>query len=159
MLVLMPAPSLHRWLDHFKAMANQGTSVYKPAYGDLYRVHTRLIVEERPGQKLWDEFVEVVSARDNLNGSEENEMRIDERRSVWVSTCSSRLERTYWEGLASTRRARQEGHLASSVAPWLSATKWVFQVHPIHALITFLLRIRRPDAIFYTCHLCIRLPH
>ena len=156
----LPASSL---LDLFKA-TKQGTNAYKPTRATYTVVIQGLLWRNalEDAQKIWDEFIgEVVSAQGK--GDEENEMRIDRKAlcvGIDVLVQSGRTE----EGLhlldeAVKRDIEEAAHSplgSTSAPPTSNASKPArisvspyLKVHPIHTLFTALLRIRRPDAIFY----------
>jgi hypothetical protein len=138
-------------LDLFKA-TKQGTNAYKPTRA-TYTVAIQGLLWRNAledAQRLWDEFVdEVVSARDKRD--EENEMRID-RKALCVGIdvlvqCGRTEEALYLLDEAVKRDIEQvTPPNGSSIR---TSTSHYLKVHPIHALFTSLLRIRRPDAIFY----------
>ena len=140
-------------LDLFKA-TKQGTNAYKPTRA-TYTVAIQGLLWRNAledAQKLWDEFVgEVVSARDK--GDEENQMRID-RKALCVGIdvlvqCGRTEEALYLLDEAVKRDIEQVTLPPNGSKPIRTSTSHYLKVHPIHALFTSLLRIRRPDAIFY----------
>ncbi|KAI9463466.1 hypothetical protein HD554DRAFT_2175569 [Boletus coccyginus] len=157
----LPASSL---LDLFKA-TKQGTNAYKPTRGTYTVVIQGLLWKNalEDAQKLWDEFVgEVASAHGK--GDEENEMRIDRKAlcvGIDVLVQTGRTEEALYLLDEAVKRDIEEaarpplgstsapptpnassGSKPTSISPYL-------KVHPIHTLFTALIRIRRPDAIFY----------
>ncbi|KAG8215392.1 hypothetical protein J3R82DRAFT_8993 [Butyriboletus roseoflavus] len=144
-------------LELFKA-TREGTNAYKPTRATYTVVIQGLLRKNalEDAQKLWDEFVgEVVSARGD---SEENEMRMDRKAlcvGIDVLVQSGRTEEALYLLDEAVKRDIEEV-TASSTPNASSGSKFIrtstspyLKVHPIHALFTALLRIRRPDAIFY----------
>ncbi|KAF8554280.1 hypothetical protein OG21DRAFT_1509107, partial [Imleria badia] len=150
-------------LDLFKA-TKQGTNAYKPTRATYTVVIQGLLWRNalEDAQKLWDEFVgEVVSARGN---DDEEQMKIDRKAlcvGIDVLVQSGRTEEALYLLDEAVKRDIEEASpldsaLATSAAPIPSGSKPIrtsnspyLKVHPIHALFSALLRIRRPDAIFY----------
>ena len=154
------ALSASSFLDLFKA-TKQGTNAYKPTRA-TYTVAIQGLLWRNAledAQNLWDEFVaEVVNARDK--GDEENEMRIDRKAlcvGIDVLVQCGRTEEALClldeavkrdiEQVTPSSPPPQNGSPRSK--PTRTSTSHYLKVHPIHALFTSLLRIRRPDAIFY----------
>ena len=156
-------------LELFKA-TKEGTNAYRPTRATYTVVIQGLLWRNalEDAQKLWDEFVgEVVNARGK--GSEETEIRIDRKAlcvGIDVLVRSGRTEEALYLLDEAVKRDIEEvttspldSTLATSVPPTSNAfpgpkpirasTSPYLKVHPIHALFTALLRIRRPDAIFY----------
>lgn len=156
-------------LELFKA-TKEGTNAYKPTRATYTVVIQGLLWRNAlvDAQKLWDEFVgEVISARGK--GSEENEMRIDRKAlcvGIDVLVQSRRTEEALYLLDEAVKRDIEEvtaspidaalatpgsptPNTYSGSKPIRASTSPYLKVHPIHVLFTALLRIRRPDAIFY----------
>ena len=157
-------------LDLFQA-TKQGTNVYKPTRVTYTVVMQGLLWRNalEDAQKLWDEFVgEVVNARDK--GDEESEMRIDRKAlsvGIDILVRSGRTEEALYlldeavrrdheqvtpsplDSTLATSTSTTSSKTSSGFKPIRTPTSPYLKVHPIHALFTALLRIRRPDAIFY----------
>ncbi|KAF8126398.1 hypothetical protein EV363DRAFT_1343571 [Boletus edulis] len=152
-------------LDLFRA-TKQGTNAYKPTRATYTVVIQGLLWRNalEDAQKLWDEFVgEVVSARAK---GEENELRIDRKAlcvGIDVLVQSGRTEEALCLLDEAVKRDIEEvapslsnsiptsttPNACSQSKPIRALTSPFLKVHPIHVLFTALLRIRRPDAIFY----------
>ena len=155
-------------LDLFKA-TKQGTNAYKPTRATYTVVIQGLLWKNalEDAQKLWDEFVgEVVSARGKRD---EEEMKIDRKAlcvGIDVLVQSGRTEEALYLLDEAVKRDIEEVSLSplnpalvTSASPMPNAssgsksirtpTTPYLKVHPIHSLFSALLRIRRPDAIFY----------
>ena len=150
-------------LDLFKA-TKQETNAYKPTRA-TYTVTIQGLLWRNAledAQKLWDEFVgEVVSARGKAD--EEAEVRIDRKAlcvGIDVLVQSGRTGEALYLLEEAVKRDMEAipssaGSTSTSQIPNappkskpIRASPYL-KVHPIHALFTALLRIRRPDVIFY----------
>lgn len=142
-------------LELFRA-TKEGTSAYKPTRVTYTVVIQGLLWRNalEDAEKLWDEFVgQVVGARGKDN--EENEMRIDRKAlcvGIDVLVQSGRTEEALYLLDEAVKRDIEEVTTSTPSTSFRfkpTRTSTYLKVHPIHALLTALLRIRRPDAIFY----------
>lgn len=150
--------------------SKEGTSAYKPTRATYTVVIQGLLWRNalEDAEKLWDEFVgEVVAAQ--ANGNEEIEMRMDRKAlcvGIDVLVQSGRTDEALYlldEAVKSDIEEATASSFGSSLAtstspipnvpsrsrPTRTSASPYLKVHPIHSLLTALLRIRRPDAIFY----------